>query len=110
MLAPSQFLSPSGQIGTPYYMAPEQKVDPARVDKRADIYAVGVVLFELLTLENTIGLEMPSEINRDLPKEIDNILKKAIATKPEDRYQDVKELKEGLDNLISRGRFGELLE
>ncbi|MBM4305240.1 MAG: zinc-ribbon domain-containing protein [Deltaproteobacteria bacterium] len=104
MLTPAQFTTASLQIGTPYYMAPEQKADAARVDKRADIYAMGVVLFELLTLENTVGLEMPSEINPDLPKEIDQIIKKAIATKPENRYGDVKELSDGLGNVVKGWR------
>jgi len=101
MLAPSQFLSSSGQMGTPYYMAPEQKVDASRVDKRADIYAMGVMLFELLTLENTIGFELPSEINKALPKEIDGIIKKALSTKPEDRYGDVKEFSGAINNLFA---------
>jgi serine/threonine protein kinase len=99
MLSPSQFTSTSIQMGTPYYMAPEQKTDSARVDKRADIYALGVVLFELLTLENTIGFELPSEINKILPKEIDNIIKKALATKADDRYGDAKELSDALNKV-----------
>lgn len=104
MLTPSKFMSTSLQMGTPYYMAPEQKLDAAHVDKRADIYAVGVVLFELLTLENTIGLEMPSEINPELPKEIDPVIKKVLATKPENRYGDIKELDQEIDKILgSRG-------
>ena len=88
MLSPSEFTSTSIQMGTPYYMAPEQKVDAASVDKRADIYSLGVVLFELLTLENTIGLEMPSEINESLPKEVDRVVKKAVATRPDARQNE----------------------
>ena len=38
-----------GVVGTPEYMSPEQATDPDRVDHRADVYAVGVLLFELLT-------------------------------------------------------------
>ena len=102
MLSPSQFTTTSVQMGTPYYMAPEQKSDAAHVDKRADIYAVGVVLFELLTLENTIGLETPSEINDDLPREVDAVIKKALATKPEGRYGDIKELAEALGDVIQK--------
>jgi serine/threonine protein kinase len=102
MLTPAQFTTTSLQIGTPYYMAPEQKTDAAHVDKRADIYAVGVVLFELLTLENTIGLEMPSEINKDLPEEIDQIIKKAIVTRRENRYGDIRELTEALGSVVKK--------
>lgn len=101
MLTSTGLTSFSAQMGTPYYMAPEQKVDSSNIDKRADIYALGVVLFELLTLENTIGLELPSELNRSLPKEIDNIIKKGVATKPDDRYGDVKEFSEALSRALN---------
>jgi serine/threonine protein kinase/TRAP-type mannitol/chloroaromatic compound transport system substrate-binding protein len=101
MLSPSQFMSTSLAMGTPYYMAPEQKLDAGHIDHRADIYAVGVILFELLTMENTVGLEMPSEINPSLPKEIDAIVKKALATKPEQRYQDTKALNDVLLKIVS---------
>jgi formylglycine-generating enzyme required for sulfatase activity/tRNA A-37 threonylcarbamoyl transferase component Bud32 len=100
MLSLSEFTLTSMQMGTPYYMAPEQKKDTAQVDKRADIYALGVVFFELLTLENTIGLEMPSEINKDLPSIIDTIIKKAVATKPNDRYGDAKDFYSALKDTI----------
>ena len=100
MLTPAQFTSTSLQMGTPYYMAPEQKVDAAHVDKRADIYASGVVLFELLTLENTIGFELPSEINTDLPKAIDDVIRKGVATKPLNRYGEMKEFSGDLAKIV----------
>ena len=100
MLTPSQFTTTSLQMGTPYYMAPEQKTDAAHVDKRADIYAVGVVLFELLTLENVIGLTPPSEMNKEVPKEIDQVIKKAVSPKPGSRYGDINDLTKVLGDVI----------
>jgi len=100
MLSPSQLTTTSVQMGTPYYMAPEQKFDAAHVDKRADIYAVGVVLFELFILENTIGPELPSDLNKEVPKEVDFIYRKAVAKRPESRYGDISELDEAVKGVI----------
>jgi serine/threonine protein kinase len=90
-------LHPSGTVsslfgGTPSYMAPEQRDDPDHVDHRIDVYATGVVLFELLTLKSPTGLEPPSELNPSLPPEIDPLIKKALSNKPELRYQSIEEL------------------
>jgi serine/threonine-protein kinase len=101
MLSPGVFTTASIQMGTPYYMAPEQKTDAATVDKRADIYAAGVVLFELLTLENTIGLKLPTELNNELPKEIDNIIKKALEPSPRDRYEDINNLSDDVGRIVA---------
>lgn len=96
MLSPSQLTSTSMQMGTPYYMAPEQKKDAANVDARADIYALGVVLFELLTLENTVSLKMPSKINTSLPPRIDSVIQISLEPNPDNRYQQAKELADAL--------------
>ena len=47
--------APAHRLGTPYYMAPEQRERPREVDARADVYAMGVVLYEMLTGELHVG-------------------------------------------------------
>ena len=100
MLSASELATTSMQMGTPYYMAPEQKLDTGHVDKRADIYSVGVILFELLTLENTVGPELPSDLNPNLPKEIDDVFRKAVALRPENRYADLGEFATALSKIV----------
>jgi len=93
-------------IGTPGYMAPEQ-VMGHDVDKRADIYAMGVLCFEMLTgrlpyvgsnrmevAYATVNSEIPSavKINPNLPDELDQLLQKVLAKQPDKRPQTVKDL------------------
>jgi len=93
-------------IGTPGYMAPEQ-VMGHDVDKRADIYAMGVLCFEMLTgrlpyvgsnrmevAYATVNTPIPSavKINPNLPDELDALLAKVLAKDPAQRPQTVREL------------------
>jgi serine/threonine protein kinase len=93
-------------IGTPGYMAPEQ-VMGHDVDKRADVYAMGVLCFEMLTgrlpyvgsnrmevAYATVNTPIPSavKINANLPDELDVLLAKVLAKDPEQRPQTVREL------------------
>ncbi len=93
-------------IGTPGYMAPEQ-VMGHDVDKRADIYAMGVLCFEMLTgrlpyvgsnrmevAYATVNTPIPSavKINQNLPDELDVLLAKVLAKDPAQRPQTVREL------------------
>ena len=99
MLSQSHITMTSMKLGTLDYMPPEQKTDAGKVDKRADIYAAGVVLFELLTLQNTIGPEMPSDINTNLPQEVDGVYKRAVAANPEKRYSSIKDFAGALNKI-----------
>src|SRR5437588_4517774 len=67
----------SGQIaGTLDYMAPEQR-SGAEIDARADLYACGVMLFELLTGERPAGTDLPSELNPQVPRYLDEVFRKS---------------------------------
>ncbi|RMG80316.1 MAG: serine/threonine protein kinase, partial [Chloroflexi bacterium] len=101
-------------VGTPEYMAPEQGLGLA-VDTRADIYSLGVMLFQMLTQQMPYSAATPMaiilqhmnapvpsahEVNPNLPPQIDDIIAKAMAKKPEERYQSAGELAEALVGLV----------
>jgi serine/threonine protein kinase len=64
--------------GTLDYMAPEQR-SGAEIDARADLYACGVMLYELLTGERPAGTDLPSELNPQVPKYLDEVFRKSYA-------------------------------
>jgi serine/threonine protein kinase len=68
----------SGVIGTLAYLAPEQR-DNATLDARSDLFACGVILFELLTGERPAGAEAPSELNPEVPRALDDVFRRAYA-------------------------------
>ena len=64
--------------GTLDYMAPEQRAG-AETDARADLYACGVVLYEMLTGERPAGTDLPSDLNNTVPRHLDDAFKRSYA-------------------------------
>jgi serine/threonine protein kinase len=88
-------------IGTPQYMAPEQTEHPSDVDHRADIYALGVVFYQMLTGELPgKDLQAPSR-KVQIDVKLDEIVLRALEETPERRYQTTLEFRTALDGLPS---------
>ena len=84
-------------MGTPHYMAPEQLRNTSTVDARADIYSVGVMLYEVITGDRPTGLAKPaSKIRGEVPAALDPIIEKCCQPDPNKRYQSAGELRAAL--------------
>ena len=98
--AGSTVLTDAGRVmGTPKYMSPEQISAPGEVDHRADIYALGVVFYQMLTGELPgKNLEPPSK-KVQVDVRLDEIVLRALEKKPELRYQQASQLKTQVETL-----------
>lgn len=91
--APSGLTEEKQIIGTPHYMAPEQVERPKSVDHRADIYSLGVVLYEMLTGELPLGKFAPPSRKVQVDVRLDEVVLHALEKEPERRYQDAQQVK-----------------
>jgi len=80
-------------LGTSWYMSPEQSATPDDVDSRADIYALGVTFYKMMTrsIPGEDSITPPSEANNNIPVPVDAVLFRAMAPDRADRYQTVRE-------------------
>jgi len=113
-------LTATGSIlGTPAYMSPEAITGRA-VDARSDVYAVGGVIYYMLTgrppfqeenvdvlLARQVSAEPPSLTGDDptAPVELDDLLRRCLAKRPEDRFADGQELADAVAARLATGGF-----
>lgn len=83
-------------LGKFQYVAPEQRVNAAHVDHRADLYPLGIMFFEMLAGHLPDGREKISELRPDLPPQADSFVAKAMAGAPEQRFQSAREFRQAL--------------
>ncbi|MEC5127956.1 protein kinase [Verrucomicrobiales bacterium BCK34] len=90
-------------LGTPDFIAPEALDSSSMPDGRADLYAVGVMLYQMLTGKLPRGIfRMPSEEEAGLDQRIDDIITLALESDPDHRYQTAREFRMKLDELQTK--------
>ena len=107
--------------GTPLYMAPEQATADRSLDARADIYALGAMMYYSLTGQppfqgDTAFAVMiahsrdpvvpPSQVRPDVPHDLEEVVLRCLAKKPGDRYPSVKDLGAALDACTCAALWG----
>lgn len=111
----SPTLTHSGFVGSPSYVAPEQAMGRS-VDTRADIYSLGIVLYEMLSGQLPFQSDTPwivinhhiatpppplGEVRADLPRPVIRLVAKAMAKRPEDRFQTPAEMGQAIETILA---------
>jgi serine/threonine protein kinase len=98
---PPDLTEASKVLGTPNYMAPEQVSHPTEVDHRADIYALGVVFYQMLTGELPGQSLAPPSSKVLIDVRLDEVVLRALAQEPARRYQQAGEVKTQVETIAT---------
>lgn len=94
-------------MGTPDFVAPEALIPGMQVDGRADLYAVGVMLYQMLTGKIPRGrFELPSGVVPQVDRRFDAIVDRAMQTDREKRYPTATEMKREVESVVKDGSAG----
>ena len=111
-----------GLSGSIHYMAPEQADFDGQVDIRSDIYSLGATAYFLVTGDPPFHRDQvldilrahheeavlpPSQLAPDLPPDVEAIILKCLAKRPEDRFQSIREVEKALSECSVAGQWGE---
>jgi serine/threonine protein kinase len=94
-----------GAMGTQTYMSPEQALNAKDIDKRTDIYSIGILFYKTLTgvTPQSTAIEIPKEphlINNKIPVQMSNIILKMVAPKVENRYSCIADVVNDMDKIF----------
>jgi serine/threonine protein kinase/ribosomal protein L40E len=99
-LDPSRLSTTARSLGTAYYMAPEQLGGGSQVTPASDLYAVGVIFYEMLTGQIPMGMARPPSMLIDgLPPQVDDVCRRALEFDAVSRYVDADQFLADLRNL-----------
>lgn len=111
----STLTSTEAMLGSPVYMAPEQMEDASRVDARADVWSLGVTMFEMMAGALPFGGGTVAALHRpildskgvsvrehvpDVPKSIDAVIRRCLSVEPKERYANGNALRKALEGAL----------
>lgn len=112
-----QPISESGfAVGTPHYFSPEQTIAGAVVNERSDVFALGTILYQVLTgclpfegetlPERALAIcnadpELPRRINPEIPGDLQNVCLKALEKRPGERYASARDMAQDLERFLA---------
>jgi serine/threonine protein kinase len=118
LISSAQLTASGAFLGTPKYASPEQCMGKSDIDRRSDVYSLGVILYEMVTgrppfdAETPMGvvikqiqdpLPLPRTLNPDLPEAVERVVLKALTKEVDGRYSTTDELSQAYDAAVDGG-------